>query len=651
LRDRFSLQEIVLVNLELRLLCWLGVVLSAFAQASPGTVYFVVGSDTAIWNYPAGSPTTVDAYTRYPYYKQDFLASPAGVSYQVMDPAFRERFKDSFGQPLKLTWWMMGGNIYRDATNVNIPLANAMTLYLMRKYHGDRIQQFDDEVSLHYHTFIWTNYGASAPAYWNQSFSFAECRADFDVTLAQYLLEGGVFPVSFRSGWHYMDNDWQAYLNQLIPFCLHNDYGVKKLWAPSTAPIAGVEDWSQATSLFIPFHPATSNYQVAGNSRGWNTRSVKMQNLTQATMNQIFEMAQNGSNLVPCLWSHLPENYLSMITNTGRLIQAASSNYPAVSYRYCTAVEAMQRWLGATNQPPPDLEVAASAAGEMLTLAVTVDKPIFQTQPFVAVRDLFQNYQVVSCRAAGSNSWLIPLPVPLSQISKVGVAVTDLAGNQATRTLRCLPEDLFLDNLDTNYSEVSGHWAQSSAFDWGLDARAALLASNDTARVRWSLPLAWTGHYNIFVQVPAVSHPAGNVSFSLLAQTNLLAQFSLPSVVSTRWVYVGTALLDAAGSNVLEMAVSGADQPNTTAVADVVKLSPVVNVSPLLQFPRRQGAVFSTWVATQYGLDYTLECQESLGSAWTPVQTVSGNGNSMMLSDTSATDGIRFYRMRAQWHY
>ena len=116
------------------------------ASAAPGTVFFVVGSDTAIWNYPAGAPTTVDAYSRHPNYKQDFFTAPAGVSYQVMAQAFRDQFKDSFGQSLKITWWMMGGNIYGDADNLNVPLANTMTLHLMKKYHGDRIQQLGDEV-------------------------------------------------------------------------------------------------------------------------------------------------------------------------------------------------------------------------------------------------------------------------------------------------------------------------------------------------------------------------------------------------------------------------------------------------------------------------------------------------------------------------
>ena len=412
------------VSLPLRLLMLLAAS-PMLAAAQPGTVFFVVGSDTAIWNFPASAPTTVDAYTRHPLYHQGFFTDPAGVAYQVMEQAFRDQFKDSFGQSLKLTWWMMGGNIYRDATNINVPLANTMTLHLMLKYHGDRIQALGDEVSLHYHTFIWSDYNGGGISYWNQSPTFNDCRADFDVTLAQYLLEEGVFPVSFRSGWHFMDNDWQAYLDGLIPYCLHNDYGVKRVWSPDPEPIAGVEDWSEATPLFIPFHPSTTNYQVAGDGAGWNTRSIKMENLSQPVMDGIFALAQAGSNEVACLWNHLPEHYLITLTNTAGFIQAAAAKYPGVSFRYCTAVEAMQRWLGTSNQPPPRIGVVQTAQGDALTLTIRVEEPIFQAQPFVAVRDALQNYQIVACQAAGSNSWTAALPVPLSQIAKIGLAVTD----------------------------------------------------------------------------------------------------------------------------------------------------------------------------------------------------------------------------------
>ena len=133
-------------------------ILASEVAAQPaGTVYLVMGSDTAIWN--AG--ITVDVYTRHPHYSQSSFTDTDSPSYHVMDPVWRSRFQDSFGQKIKFTWWMMAGNIYRAADNVNVPLANIMTLYLMKKYHGDAIREFGDELSLHYHTYLWSDYNGT----------------------------------------------------------------------------------------------------------------------------------------------------------------------------------------------------------------------------------------------------------------------------------------------------------------------------------------------------------------------------------------------------------------------------------------------------------------------------------------------------------
>ena len=93
---------------------------------SAGEIYLILGSDTAIWQ-----GMSVGNY--HCYYDIDLYVNPARNAYQVMDPAFRAQFIDSYGQPLKMTWWMMAGNIFRYADNTNVPIPNIMTLYLMNR--------------------------------------------------------------------------------------------------------------------------------------------------------------------------------------------------------------------------------------------------------------------------------------------------------------------------------------------------------------------------------------------------------------------------------------------------------------------------------------------------------------------------------------
>ena len=555
----------------------------ALASSSPGVVYIVLGSDADAWNYgiTAGNyGTTVNVYVAHPYYPPNLFTDAGGPAFQVMEPAFRNRFHDSFGQGLKFTWWMMGGNIFRNAVNANVPLANTMNVFLMKKYHGVALAQFGDELTLHYHTFIWNDYSGDGTSYWNQSRTFEECREDFELTVAQYLLEEEVFAASFRSGWHFMDNGWQQRLDELLPFSLHDDWPTYKGWA-LPEPVGGVQDWRLAPSTFVPFHPATTNYQVPGNGRGWNVRSVKMQNVTQTTLGQMFAAASNGVDQVACLWDHLPENFVTNVNRLGPMIELAASNAPGVSFRYCTAIEAMQRWLGAWNGPPLQLEVTEAVQGDSTTLQVSTSGPIFQPQPYVALRDIHAQYSVLACSNAGPNTWTAALPSPRAALAKVGVAVTDPVGNVSTQFLRYLPDDLYLETADPEYAEISGSWSSTTNTAWGTNARVALLSGAAIAQARWALPLTWSGRFELYAQVPGVSNAASNVLFEVVSEgTTVLAVAGSQPWPARQWVFLGAVTLDAAMSNWITLTVAGASQPGTYAVANVIKLSPLQLAQP-----------------------------------------------------------------------
>ncbi|NOZ75063.1 MAG: hypothetical protein GXO90_06735, partial [FCB group bacterium] len=292
-----------------------------------GKVYLILGSDTAIWE---GMNVGNFANT----YSPDLYLNPLRNATRVMDPAFRNQLLDSYGTPMKLTWWMMGGNIFRYATNTNVPVPNTMTLYLMQHYYGDAIAQFGDELSIHYHTFLWSDLNGDGHYFWNQAPTFTDSQDDWTVTLGQYLLEENVFPVSFRSGWHYMDNDWQAELNQWIPYSMHNDW--PQVHTDTEEPIDNNYDWSRAPSAFVPFQPAPDDYQVPGGDRGWNLRSVHFNRARYLDlMDTLFIKASQGEDQVACFWGHLPEtDFPDNLIILDSLAHRAQAQYPEVTFRY-----------------------------------------------------------------------------------------------------------------------------------------------------------------------------------------------------------------------------------------------------------------------------------------------------------------------------
>lgn len=544
---------------------------STRAGLAAGQIYFVLGSDTAVWNAPGG----INVGVRSNLFSPSLYSDPKGRASQAMDPAWRAKFSDSFGNPLKLTWWMLVGSVYGQSKNLDTPVPNLMPLHLMQHYHGDAIRRLGDELTLHYHTFLWSDYLGSGVSYWNQARTFGECRGDFDKALVQSLIEEGTYTVTFRSGWHYMDNEWQTYIDRLWPFNMDNDFPNKGV--AGAPPYFNVLDWSKAPTNFVPFHPSATNYQRPGGEAGWNVRSVKTPNVTQNLVNGIFDQAEGGIDQVVSFWAHLPETFfLSDLERMNQYIHLAAANHPDVQFRYCTSVEAMQRWLGATNTEPPRLDVASSSSSNSVVLTITTDRAIYQPSPFVAYKDTSENYAIAVCSAAGTNRWIATLPLPSGSLAKASVAVVDPFGFLAIREIRWAPEDRFLDTLSDSYRELTGVWTNSNAPVWYSDSRKSMLRSNQSGSAEWTLPVTEPRAYSVFVQAPTTTNGAPT-TWELWAGERRIVQQSFPSGTPDGWVRIATEWLSPAVTNRLTLIGNGPDLPGTVAIlnAGVVRVTPL----------------------------------------------------------------------------
>ena len=70
---------------------------------------------------------------------------------------------------------------------------------------------------------------------------------------------------------------------------------------------------------------------------------------------------------------------------------------------------------------------------------------------------------------------------------------------------------------------------------------------------------------------------------------------------------------------------------------------------PMTSSPKLTGTTFTLSVPTQVGTNYVLEFKNFLSDAvWTPIQTNSGNGTQMTLTNTGVVGPSRFYHIRVQ---
>lgn len=534
-----------------------------------GQVYLVIGSDTGMWE-------GLDTGHYNCYIKGDLYTVPERNGHKVMEDAFRNSLRDSYGGVMKLTWWMMSGNMFYYSINANTPTPNSMAPYLMNKYHGDKIRQFGDELSLHYHTYFWSNYNGTY--YWNQAMKFSDTRSDFDYTLAQNLLDENMFPVSFRSGWHFMDNDWQNYLNTLLPYSLHNDWPAKKT-IDTTEARDNVIDWSQAPSTWVPYHPSPDNYQLPGDSKGWNTRSRHIGSVSQKDLDSIFARASRGIDQLPCLWGHLPEtDFLQNLKRVDSLVHISAKKFPSVKFRYCSAVEAYQRWLKTTDTTPPALQITEVSENGKVAFDITTDEEIFQTQPFFAVKDIYERYSILACRKTGTNSWRTDF-TDRKILAKAGAAVTDLSGNLTKKLISYLPDDSFIDNAAvSSVTAGSGIWTKvtdHSCFD--ISYLKSTVTSSEEISLNIKSNILQPGKYNLFIQLAKIDKSVDSIMVVISQSGKALARKPVKGTLPLRsWVYAATISTSDAAPLDIRLSAGGKLQSGKTLAFDALKISPLV---------------------------------------------------------------------------
>lgn len=388
-----------------------------------------------------------------------------------MDTAFRYSLKDSYGRPMKMTWWMMAGNVFDMSVNCNIPVRRNVSLYLMKKYHQETVDHFDDQLSLHYHTYYWSDPDGDGIYQYEMAPDFSLNQNDYEKTLCSFLIEDDIFPVSFRSGWMYMDLNWQAYQERFIPFDMSD------CWS----------DWSEGTQ---PYHPAEDNYHIPGDLKQWRVRSFYFTDYSQMTraMNVMFREAAKGKDQMACMWSHLPETeFPAAMDSMNTLAHELSEEY-GIEFLYCKDVEAMRLWINPEDTVAPVLTLGEINEDVALRFALTCDGPVFQSEePFVAVKDVYGDYYRLACTKTGEFSWETSNAIPSDEIVEVAVSVCDSVGNRAIENLRYLPEDIYIDERDPACAEQSGNWTDNENGElW--DLRSRLLDGQGVVEITPDIP-------------------------------------------------------------------------------------------------------------------------------------------------------------------
>lgn len=550
-------------------------------DTAPGVIRFVFGSDS--------STPGIHIYTKTANYANsnfDLFRSPTRQTARIMDPEFRDRFRDSSGEPFRFTWWMQGGSLYRYATNTNLPHNSLMSLYLMNTFHRENMERYGDEFTYHYHTWVWSDATGDGIYYWNQAYDYVDSRDDFFRNVAEALIEEDMFPVSFRSGWHFMDNDWQADLDDWIPFSLHNAWPANRTSSPE--PVNNIYVWNEAPSDWVPFRPRSDNYMLPGGDRGWNTRSVHFRGARESLIREIFEAADQGIDQVPCIWSHVAENtFIEDLEQVFEVIELVAEEYPHIEYYYDTAIEAMQGWLQTDDTTPPVLAVQEVPADNGYRIRVQSDEPLFMSRPFLAAKDVYENHRRVEMTEVGPLTWESDEVLTHRNAVSWSVAATDSSGNLAKYHRDWLPRIVYIDDEHdgdaddgggdhgTGEFSITGDWRVADYHEidavWGAQAHVSEL-SDEAASARWGTTISEPAHYDVQIRFPSGPELPEEVPFSVLLNSAEVGSGILENIVQDRWIYLDDLEIQDGDHIAVEIRRDGGGDASTL-VADMVRLT------------------------------------------------------------------------------
>ncbi|MBI5472621.1 MAG: T9SS type A sorting domain-containing protein [Ignavibacteriae bacterium] len=392
---------------------------------TPGNVYVVLCSDTGVWDGLGVNTPTV-------YLRFDLYTSPTGNAARVINPQFRDRVRGSDGEPMKFTWFMLDGSVIATNTNPIVQHRWISNLEMMKRYHGSTIALVADELSLHYHNWVWNDPDSNSVFHWNQSTDLAEYRNDFLETIGHDIIEGNMMPATFRSGWHYMSSEWEALIDSIIPYRFENTSPY--VGRDTTEPLDNNYDWSRASLQWTPYHPAANDYQINGDLKGWESRCVYMKSFTSDRATEVFNAAFHGADQVVTVWSHLPEaDFPEQILTVDSLIRLAKESFPEVSYHYLTATQAMQRWRKIQDHESPQLSWTVRNDSTDRIVTLESNEPLWNGVPFICGKKPSGRVSMISSTALSSQLWSVR--VSASEFSVLGIGATDTAGNTVARTI------------------------------------------------------------------------------------------------------------------------------------------------------------------------------------------------------------------------
>jgi flagellin-like protein len=357
---------------------------------APKTVYVAICVDTEFTNgegntfdghnivLDAESPEHTDPHPTLYLNEYDNTGQYSDVA-NVFNSAFRSSHIDSDGNPFKVTWLTemdylisQANFVWSDGTSTGVSGYTAISDILMKNW-GSQIETYGDSIDYHHHVIVYED-GA-----WK--FPSSDVGVDYNYqadAVSHMIIDEELYPSVYRAGWNTMSPGLSSWLEEYIPY----DY----------TSLSSAGSW-------YPTHPSGMDRWIISSQ----------ERTSQEGVNSAFDSAKANGASIYSFWCHDREDMAGLIDDMQTYLNNAVSNpeYSGVTFKYVTAVEAMQKVLKLTDTADPSFEVTSNQNGGY---TITSNEAIWNDSPFVALKYVDGSYLQVHATSVGNNQWSFALP-------------------------------------------------------------------------------------------------------------------------------------------------------------------------------------------------------------------------------------------------
>lgn len=359
----------------------------------------------------------------------------------LCSPGFRERYPDSAGERLVVSWFVVSWSGFR--TNPVRRDFGTHTIYdhYVRTW-GDKLRTFGDGIYWMYNHPAPSGVGNEWGTDWRHNTQYYNI-------LNRLLIDRSYFPSVCQIPTE--NNDASAWLEKWIPF----DFSSRAAKSSDLGTIEAdgrrsrdIMDWTRAPDNWDMYRPSPVDYQVPGGMQRWVFRCLdlktRIHTLSRGEVCEAFERARGGRPTVLAVYEHDFRDRASVIEELFlKVVADVAREFADVRWRYANALTAAQEALELPRRAGPRLE--ASLLGNRVRVAI--DRAVFGGQPYCAIKETsLDRYLHVPLRVVGDRIFEFDLSEPARNFT-LGLAASDPAGNVGVSRYRYRSDLLEVDAL------------------------------------------------------------------------------------------------------------------------------------------------------------------------------------------------------------